>query len=146
SRFKEDGSKIIPVYIAILREKDADSGLKQVVVDGLGEFGKEAVSGTDELVAVLEDISAPLLLRRSAAVSLVEVEADCKKVWPTVKKIMKSQANELRSQAARLAGKTCKNEPEAVDALIELCKDRNQDVQIAAIQELGEFGPAARKA
>lgn len=144
--FAEDGPKVIPVFISILKEKDADFDLQQVAVDALARFGKEAASGTEPLVNVFENNKAPLLLRRSAAVTLVRVDADSKKVWPAAKKMMKSSQKELRSEAVRLAGALCRNEPALVDALLARCSDSNQEVRVAAIQELGELGSSARKA
>jgi HEAT repeat protein len=145
-QLKEDGGKIIPAFTAILPQKGADPALKQVVVDGLARFGKEASAAADTLEQLFKDSKAPVLLRRSAAVTLAQIGPDGKKLWPTVKMMMKAKEKELREQAIRLAGRVCRGEPELVNALKACVDDRHLEARVAAIQELGELGPAAKGA
>jgi HEAT repeat protein len=145
-QFSEDADKIVPVFAAVLTEKGANSDLKQVMVVGLARFGKSATGAIDALLVVLRDSNAPVPLRRSAAVTLAKVEADGKKIWPAARELFKSPQKNLREQAIRLAASACKNEPGLVEALKGMAGDQQLDVRLAAVQELGELGPAAKAA
>lgn len=144
-----DTAQVVQVLVGVVADKEAASTLKQVAVDQLATFHRDALAATDPLVDLLKDDQSPALLRQSAAMALAKIQPDSKKVWPTSKKLMQPKHNSnaaLRAQVIRLAAKVCKTESELIPALMEACADPNVDAQIAAIQELGEMGSAARAA
>lgn len=142
----KDAAKLVPVLIAVVNEKDVNITLRRAAVDGLAGFFRDAQAATNDLLGILKDDKAPLLLRQSAAAALAKIQPDSGKVWPTLHQLMKHEDAAMRTQAIYLAGKLCKFEKDFIPALIERCKDDNMETQVAAVQELGELGTAARAA
>jgi HEAT repeat protein len=145
TKHSKESAKVVPVLLGVLAEKDASDSLKLATVDGLGAFARDAAGATEPLAELFKDDKTPILLRQSAAQALIKIQADSKKVWPAAKEVMKDVNPAMRIQAIRLAGKLCKAEPELVPTLIKLTDDtieKNEETQIAVVQELGELGPA----
>jgi HEAT repeat protein len=138
--------KIVPLLMEVLKEKDAPTILRQTAVDGLADFFRDAQPATDLLIDILKDGKSPVLLRQSAAQALGKIQPNSSQIWPTVKVLMNAGEPAMRVQAIRLAGKLCQAEKELIPSLIKRCDDDNVDVQIAAIQELGELGGSAKSA
>lgn len=144
--FRKEAAQVVPVLTALLQEEQADATLQQVVVDGLAHFGKDAAPAIAPLLHIFQDKKAPVLLRRSAAVTLVQLEPASTQVWPAVQAGLKDTNQAIRSEAVRLGSKVCPSVPELVPELLRLTRDKHIEVQLAAIQELGELGPTARAA
>jgi len=138
--------EVSDALIQMLTEKDAHTSIKQVAVDGLAKFPREALAATDDLVDVYTNDKLPLLLRQSAAVTLAKIRPESKKVWPKVKQLLDDPTTAVRIQTIRLVAKVCKDEPDLVKALIQRTEDGSQETRIAAIQELGELGSLAKAA
>jgi HEAT repeat protein len=146
SRFKADSDEIVPALLSAF-EHGADGGIRQAAAEGLARFGPEAGKAASALADVLGNAKAPLPLRRTCAVALLRIGADAKTAWPAVQAALTDPDATLRSQAVRLAGPLGKEERAVVPALVRRClEDGNVEVRLAAIQELGQLGPAAKDA
>ncbi len=146
STFKQDGDRVLPILVATAQEKEADPTLRKVAVDGVAKFKKDSHDAGEALQKIFLEKDAPILLRKSAGEALVAIGTESSLVWPTVKKGLSDKNKEIREQAIRIAGKLCQEESELVPLLTKLCDESIIDLQLAAIQELGEIGPPAKAA
>jgi HEAT repeat protein len=144
-----DAKAAIPVLGETVGDTGDDPRVREAAAEALGRFGQDAESTVKQLgAAVSSDKAKPDRdLRKAALLALGKVSSDPKLVWPFVKGVLGEADGSLRLQAVRTAGPLGKTEQEIVRALAErAAKDLNVDVRLAAIQELGALGAAARPA
>lgn len=144
SSFENKDAEVIPVLTAMLAEPKADATMKKVAVDSLAKYGEKAKEANANLLAVFSDTKLPTLLRRSAAVTLVQTKVPCDVLWPVVEKTIKESDSGIRSQTIRLASNACAAKAELPKLLATMLNDRSVEVQLAAIQEMGELGSASK--
>ncbi len=142
----DDASKLVPILVGLLKEEGVADGLKHAAINGLGAYFRDAQDATEPLLNILKSDKEPLLVRQSAAATLGKIQPEGSKVWPTLQKLMKDGDAPLRAHAIRLAAKLCRSEKDLVPALMDRCDDDFADAQIAAVQELGDLGSAAKPA
>jgi HEAT repeat protein len=147
SRFETAAGDVVPALLASFADPAAAPGVHAAAAEALARLGPEATKAAPALAAVLKDVKAPAALRRACAVALLRVGADAGTAWPAAKVALNDPDASLRTQAIRLAGSLGKDEPEAVKALLRRCTDENNvEARLAAIQELGHLGAAAKEA
>jgi HEAT repeat protein len=146
SRFPNEAASVVPALLASFRDLSAPPQVRAAAADALGRLGAAASPAAPELARTLQDKAAPAALRRACAEALARLGPDPKLTWPAAKVALADPDASVRTQAIRLAGVLGKGEPAVVGALIVRCDDDNVEARLAAIQELGQLGPAARAA
>lgn len=129
------------VLAAILTDKDTPLILRQEAAEGLGSLGPHGASALTGLIGVLKDAQQDKELRRAVAIALGKMGDKALAVWPTIQPLLADADVGLRYQSVRLAGKLGKGNPEVSAALLKrLGEEKNTEVLLAVIQELGELG------
>jgi HEAT repeat protein len=145
-RFTEDAAVVVPALLAAFAETGAHPSIRLGAAESLARLGPEAAAAAPALAETLTSKTAPAPLRRACAQALVKVGADAKTAWPAAKVALTDPDASVRTQAIRLAGAMGKLEREVVPALVTRCEDENVEARLAAIQELGQLGAAAKGA
>ena len=148
SRHGKSESRTWPLLVALLVAEDSPANVKEAAAEALG---RSATDATDVILALEKTLTAKdIELRKAAAISLSSLGVKAKASWPTVKARLTDAAEKqsgIRNHLIRLAGALGKDQPEAVTSLADLAvKDESTENRIAAIQELGELGAAAKSA
>lgn len=146
SKFEDESTRIIPLFIDIVTQANAHPLVREAAIDGLHRLNAVTAPVQSALEQVLKDTKAPSSLRCSAAGLLTRIGGDARALWPTVKGLLTSTDKALKIQAIRLAGKLGKDEAEVIPALVARTSDEHLESRLAAIQELGLLGPLARDA
>ncbi len=147
TKLPAEAATAVPVLAAVVADPADSPQVRSAAAEALGRFGDKAESAADKLIAVAGDAKANAGLRQKALMALGKVSSDARVLWPVARTALRDPDSALRGQAVRLAGPLGKDEKEVIPALEKLAKeDRNVEVRVAAIQELGGLGPAAKSA
>jgi HEAT repeat protein len=146
SRFEGEAETVVPALLAGFRDVGADAKVRETAAEALGRLGEAAASAAPDLTNALKSKAVPAPVRRACALALARIGPDPKLTWPALEVALKDPDASVRTQAIRLAGVVGRGEPAAVRALIARCDDENVEARLAAIQELGQLGPAAKDA
>jgi HEAT repeat protein len=134
---------VVPALIGALA--DPNIGMKFDAMESLGDFREQATNAIPALLAFFPE--RDMRLGQTAASALIKISRDTteKEVLPfLLHRIKDSSYVYARSEAVGTLGQM-KDEPDlAIPPLIEALGDTN--TMNAAIQRLGEFGPAAKAA
>jgi HEAT repeat protein len=140
-------SELVPVLAAVVGDAADDTQVRSAAAAALEPLGAKAEEAAGKLAEVAADPKADTGLRQKALMALGKVSTDVKTVWPAVRKVLQDKHSGLRGQAVRVAGPLGKQEKEVIGQLEKVARaDGNVEVRVAAIQELGGLGPAARSA
>jgi HEAT repeat protein len=139
--------KAVPLLTAVVGDTRDDSQVRTAAAVALERYGPKAESASARLAEVAADAKADTGLRQKALTALGRVSPDARAVWPAVRKVLADKNSGLRGQAVRVAGPLGKQEKEVIPQLEKMAReDGNVEVRVAAIQELGVLGPAAKAA
>jgi HEAT repeat protein len=142
-----DGATSLPVLEEVVADSMDNPQVRSAAAEAIGRFGDKAESAAAKLALVVIDVKADLALRQKALIALGKVSSDAKVLWPAVRTALQEKDSGLRGQAVRVAGPLGKTEKEVVAVLEKMAKlDLNVEVRVAAIQELGGLGEAAKSA
>jgi HEAT repeat protein len=145
SRWSQEMPEMPAVLVEVLSDKDSSINVRQAAAEGLARLGCGTAGCLAALSQALGD-KAPEL-RLSAAAALTTLGARAKDAWPVIEVGLKDADSGLRYQLIRAAGTLAQLRPEAIAALAERAqRDESTENRLAAIQELGEAGAAARSA
>jgi hypothetical protein len=145
TRLGKDENDTPAILVAVLKDAEAPPGVREAAAEGVGKLG----CSTPACVAVLSEALTAKSgsLRLAAATALNALGDRAGGAWPAIKAGLKDADSGLRNQLIRAAGALVKEQPEAVAALAERAMgDDATENRLAAIQELGEAGAAARSA
>jgi len=146
-RVGEEGAKGTAVLIAVLSDAAEDVMVRAAAADSLGRPGPDSKAAAKPLADILGSTKNEQSLRFAAVKALAKVEGDTKQVWPALKIGLADNDATVRILAVRAAGPYGKEEPEVVKTLAKLARnDDNVEARLAAIQELGLIGAAAKAA
>jgi len=144
-RVGQDGAKGTTVLVAVLGDGDEDVKVREAAADSLGRLGVDAQGAAKALAETLAATKNEQSLRLAAVKALAKVEGESKYVWPALKVGLADGDSTIRILTVRAAGPYSKDEPEVLKAFAKLARsDENVEVRLAAIQELGLLGPAAK--
>jgi hypothetical protein len=147
SKYPAEASVSVPVLVALVADAEDNPQVRSAAAEALGRFGEKAESAAAKLAQVVGDAKADPGLRQKALMALGKVSSDAKALWPVARAALQEKDSALRGQAVRVAGPLGKEEKEVVPSLEKVAReDRNVEVRVAAIQELGGLGPAAKSA
>ncbi len=145
SRWGKENADTATVFVEVLQDGETAPDVRAAAAEGLGRLGMAPPAGVAALGQALGAKSAEL--RRAAAVALTALGSDARSAWPAIKTALTEADSGLRYQLIRAAGALAKDQPEAVTVLAERAeRDDTTENRLAAIQELGEAGAAARPA
>ena len=146
-RVGEDGAKGAPVLTLVLADVSEDVMVRAAAADSLGRLGLDAHGAAKPLADILAQSKNDQSLRIAAVKALAKIEGDTKQVWPALKIGLGDADSTVRILSVRAAGPYGKEEPEAIKVLVKLARnDDNVEVRVAAVQELGLIGSAAKAA
>jgi HEAT repeat protein len=144
-RWGKDEPEAIAVLIEVLHDRTAAPGIREAAAEGLGRLHCTSSSCVTALGQALNDKGVEL--RLAAAAALTSLGPAAKEAWPALRTAFKDADSGLRYQLIRAAGNLAKDQPEAVGQLAAIAQgDDGPENRLAAIQELGEAGPAAKAA
>jgi HEAT repeat protein len=147
SKLSAEAATSLPVLVAVVVDPADNPQVRSAAAEALGRFGDKAESAAAKLAQVVGDAKADPGVRQKALMALGKVSSDAKALWPVARAALAEKDSALRGQAVRVAGPLGKEEKEVVPALEKVAReDRNVEVRVAAIQELGGLGPAAKSA
>ena len=130
----------LPFYLAKL--KGASEKDRATLLRAAGEFGVDAESATNELIAALYDSSAKV--RAAAASSLVQVGPRAAAAIPALAKTLSDPDPRVRNVAAIALKTMGPKAVTALPALIAALNDPVDYVRAVAADALGAIGPRAR--
>jgi HEAT repeat protein len=134
-----------PALIVVLGDAGEDLAVREAAADSLGRIGLDAPNAAKPLADILGHTKNEQSLRIAAVKALAKVEGVTREVWPALKIGLADPDSTLRLLTVRAAGPYGKEEPEAVKTMAKLARtDDNVEVRLAAIQELGLVGAAAK--
>jgi HEAT repeat protein len=146
-RIGPEAAKAAVVLATVIADAAEDVTTREAAADSLARFGLDGQPAAKEVAAVLQNTKNELVLRLAAVKALAKIEGDTKVVWPALKIGLEDGDSSLRLQTIRAAGQYGREEPEVIKILAKLARgDDNVEVRLAAIQELGIIGAAARDA
>jgi HEAT repeat protein len=147
-RLDTAGGRVIPALKDILGDKKAHQELRKKAAELVGTYGPLAKDAVPELGQAMATRKNTVELRREAAVALGKIGPEAKGAWEEIRTAMfKDSDTTVRYQAIRVAGAVARDEPKAVTALGQAAlKEKNVEARLAAIQELGKLGSAAKGA
>jgi HEAT repeat protein len=146
-RVGPDGAKGTDVLGAVLLDTAEDNAVREAAADSLGRLGLDAVGAAKPLAEVVKSTKNPRSLRLAAVKALAKVEGDGKEVWPALKVSLGDSDATIRLLAIRAATPYAAEQPEVVEMFIKIARStENVEVRLAAIQELGMAGTAAKTA
>jgi HEAT repeat protein len=144
-RVGEEGARGATVLTTVLSDPTEDVLVRVAAADSLGRFGLDAQGAAKPLADILGNTKNDQSLRLAAVKALAKVEGNTRLVWPALKVGLADGDAMVRILTIRAAGPYGKDEPEAVRILAKLARnDDNVEVRLAAIQELGLIGSAAK--
>jgi HEAT repeat protein len=144
-RVGEEGAKGTSVLITVVSDPTEDVLVRSAAANSLGRFGLDAQGAAKPLADILANTKNDQSLRLAAVKALSKVEGNTRQVWPSLKIGLDDSDSMVRILSIRAAGPYGKEEPEAVKILAKLARnDDNVEVRLAAIQELGLIGSAAK--
>jgi hypothetical protein len=144
-RVGDEGAAGANVLITVLSDSDEDSTVRAAAAESLGRLGIDAANAGKPLAEILGNSKNDLQLRLAAVKALAKVEANSQQVWPALKIGLGESDSTLRILSVRAAGLYGKDQPEAVKMLAKIARgDDNVEVRLAAVQELGRIGTAAK--
>jgi hypothetical protein len=145
SRWGKDSSETPTVLVTVLKDADAPAGVREAAAEGLGRLGCTTPACIAALAQALSAKAATL--RIASATALTALGGGASEAWPAIRAGLKDTDSALRYQLIRATGTLVKEQTEAGAALAEraLADDATEN-RLAAIQELGEAGAAARSA
>ncbi len=144
-RVGPEGAKGEAVLIVILGDAGEDVLVREAAADSLGRLGLDAANAAKPLADILAQTKNQQSLRVAAVKSLAKVEGVTREIWPALKIGLADGDSTVRLLTVRAAGPYGKEEPQAVKTLATLARgDENVEVRLAAIQELGLIGDAAK--
>jgi HEAT repeat protein len=147
ARLPAESASSVPVLVVVVADPTDRPQVRSAAAEALGRFGDKAESAAAKLAQVVGDAKADPGLRQKALMALGKVSSDAKVLWPVARAALGETDSGLRGQAVRVAGAVGKEEKDVVPALAKVAReDRNVEVRVAAIQELGGLGPAAKAA
>ncbi len=153
ARLESDLASTPKTLLEIYKEPELPDALRLTIVEELGDLRSAAEVAVDELAkTMLKDKKADI--RRAAVIALSKIGGDPMKLWPPTKKALKDPDQKVRHQAIRLTGVLARRMDDALNMLIVRCNtfaekgdpDPSTENRLAAIQELGGLGAAARPA
>jgi HEAT repeat protein len=146
-RVGEEGSRGTTALITVVSDPAEDVLVRVAAADSLGRFGLDAQGAAKPLADILGNNKNDQTLRLAAVKALAKVEGNTRQVWPALKIGLGDGDAMVRILTVRATGPYGKEEPEAVKILARLARnDDNVEVRLAAIQELGLIGSAAKTA
>lgn len=141
------GTSALPALNALATRvaNDPVIAVRREAAKTLGVFGAKAAAALPALVAALADRDAEM--RQQAAVTLGQMGPSVSAALPELLKATRDKDKSVRSDAIHALGKMGKAAVPVIPDLIRILKDEEvPEVKLAAIQELGEFGPDAKLA
>lgn len=131
--------------LAKLVATDASMLVRKEAAKTLGVLGPKAKAAVAGLMKGLQDSDAEMRLQ--AAMTLGQVGPDAAEAIPSLLKATKDKDKAVRCEAIHSLGKFGKAAYAVIPDLIRILKDEEvPEVRLAAIQELGDFGPEAKQA
>jgi HEAT repeat protein len=140
ARFGPDGKAAVPALIEAL--KDTRPAVRQLAAIALGEIGADAGDATDALVELIRDPNDKV--RQQAVIALGLLTPDA--VIPPLCKLLESDEEAVRCDAARVLSMYGREAKAAVPALAAAVKDNKAAVRLAAIRALTCVGAEAGQA
>lgn len=124
---------------------DPQKAVRKEAAKTLGGLGPKAVAAVPALIKSLQDSDAEIRLQ--SAITLGQIGPDASAALPELIKATKEKNNDVRCEAIHSLGRLGKAGHAAIPDLIRIVRDDEvAEVRLAAIQELGEFGPDAKEA
>jgi HEAT repeat protein len=146
-RLGPDGAKGTDVLAVVLGDAAEDNAVREAAADTLGRLGLDAVGAAKPLAEIVKSTKNPLPLRLAAVKALAKVEGDGKEIWPALKVALADSDATVRLLAVRAATPYAAEQSEVVQTFIKIARStENVEVRLAAIQELGMAGAAAKAA
>jgi HEAT repeat protein len=136
-------SAVVP--LASVAVSDSSNVVRKEAAKTLGAIGKKAEAAAADLSKALQDKDVDV--RIQAAASLGQIGPGAAGALPELIKAVKDKDKAVRCEAIHTLGRLGKNALTAIPELLKVLKDEEvPEVRLAAIQELGEFGPDAKQA
>src|SRR5262249_54658927 len=127
-----------------LAAADKDQAARKEACKTLAAIGPKAVIAVPYLAKVLRDPQASV--RQQAAIALGKIGPDAAAALPDLLKAAHEPDKSVRCHAIRAIGGLGKGALTAIPELIKILKEDDVvEVKLAAIDELGGFGPDAKE-
>lgn len=146
SRFGKENPQTASLLVDLAKNTGNAPALREISIEGLGRLGSDAAEVLAALSEILGDKNVEM--RKASAVSLGALGPKANPAWKAIKPHIADQKEDssVRNHLIRLTGVLGKTNPEAIDVLEAVAKkDDSTENRIAAIQELGELGPLAKR-